>query len=273
MKTRRLFNYPGTKRFLAEKVNALLKKWAKDEYTWIEPFCGSAGLFYNLDPAPAKAYLNDIDRNLVLMHQACRDYDYQTYLKVVEAVDRKFGDVRTDKDAYYTYREWYNTEGRGSSMAGLYLLYLSSMCINSMLRFGPRGMNQGWGRRKYVLDEETWNDLHARLEHVQTTSKDYRAVQLVDSSVVFLDPPYESADNVLYGNGFSQDQFLSWLRLSKAKQKHCLWLYTDVETEKSDSLLQQGFKKTVLRDMVTIAPSREKHSTVSRREVLYIGLS
>ena len=273
MKTRRLFNYPGTKRFLAEKVNPIIKKWAKKDYTWIEPFCGSAGLFYNLEPMPSKAYLNDIDRNVVLMHQACKDYDYQAYLMVVDAVDRKFGDIKANKDAYYSYRDWYNVDGSRTSMAGLYLIYLSSMCINSMLRFGPRGMNQGWGHRKYVLDEETWNELHMRLEHTQMTSKDYRAVQLVDNSVVFLDPPYAAADNDLYSNGFSQDQFLSWLRLSKLKHKNCLWFYTDVETEKADSLLQHGFRKTVLRDMVTIAPSKLKRESVTTREVMYIGLS
>jgi DNA adenine methylase Dam len=270
MSQRFLFRYPGSKSFIADKVNAILSKVSFKR--WVEPFCGSAALFYNLEKQFDDALLNDLDKRVVGMHQACKDFDYMHYLGLVDSVDRKYGNFRTDKEAYYSFRSWYNEDGCRTSLDSLYLIYLSSMCINSMLRFGPNGMNQGWGRRKAVIKEADWNVMHEKLQHASFSSVDYRSVPIRDRSIVFLDPPYESKENTLYGKGFSQDEFIEWLLDQKASHSRCLWMYTDVETEKSDALLSKGFKKIVLRDMKTIAPSKEKKEA-DAIEVMYIGLS
>ena len=272
MKTRRLFNYPGTKRFLADKVNSICLKLKQPTLSWVEPFCGSASLFYNLNFKLADSTLNDLDSNIISMHQACKDFTYQEYLSAVKFINEKFGDTKASKEAYYTFRKWYNEEGSKTAMKGLYLIYLSSMCINSMLRFGPNGMNQGWGNRKYLVEEQEWNEMHERLQDTQLTSKDYRDISIKENSVIFLDPPYEAKDNDLYGHGFSQREFLNWLIEQKETHRKCLWLYTDVETPLADTLLSKGFKKVNLRDMVTICPTKSKDK-ISAVEVMYIAIS
>ena len=269
--TRRLFNYPGTKRYLTGMVSAICAK-AHRERVWVEPFCGSAALFYGLAARPERALLNDADPHVMLMHQACRDFGYGEYAKAVSYVDGRFGDVTADKAAYYSFRKWWNEEGSGLPEAGLLLIYLSSMCINSMLRFGPNGMNQGWGKRRSVIGEGDWEEMRARLQSAELTSGDYRLVSVPEGSVVFLDPPYEAADNSLYGHGFSQREFLGWLSAKRKACPGCLWIYTDVETEAADSLLDEGFRKVRLRGMVTTAPSKAK-SGPSATEAMYVAKS
>ena len=89
--------------------------------------------------------------------------------------------------------------------------------------------------------------MRARLQSAELTSTDYRLVSVPEGSVVFLDPPYEAADNSLYGHGFSQREFLGWLSAKRKACPGCLWIYTDVETEAADSLLGEGFRKVRLR--------------------------
>lgn len=213
------------------------------------------------------------------MHQACRAFGYGEYAKAVSYVDGRFGDVTADKAAYYSFRKWWNEEGSSLPEAGLLLIYLSSMCINSMLRFGPNGMNQGWGmpqpgwgKRRSVIGEGDWEEMRARLQSAELTSADYRLVSVPEGSVVFLDPPYEAADNSLYGHGFSQREFLGWLSAKRKACPGCLWIYTDVETEAADSLLSEGFRKVRLRGMVTTAPSKAK-SGPSATEAMYVAKS
>lgn len=137
---------------------------------WVEPFCGSAALFYGLAARPERALLNDADPHVMSMHQACRAFSYGEYAKAVSYVDGRFGDVTADKEAYYSFRKWWNEEGASLPEAGLLLIYLSSMCINSMLRFGPNGMNQGWGKRRSVISEGDWEEMRARLQSAELTS-------------------------------------------------------------------------------------------------------
>jgi len=279
MTSRRLFNYLGAKRFIADKVNKILQHWPHQELLWVEPFCGGASLFYNLDvPQLQKkglwGQLNDLDQNVMDMHYACLMNSYDKYIQMVKQVRSRFGDCRNSKEAYYDFRSWWNSESKALNpdQRGLYLIYLSSMCINSMLRFGPHGMNQGWGNRESVIDEADWVEMSSRLERASLHCGSYDELQFEDRSVVFLDPPYEAQKNDLYGKGFSQDEFLQWLLQKRREKKGCLWLYTDVETEKADMLLSEGFKKIPLREMTTTAPSKKKGALTSK-EVMYVGLS
>lgn len=75
--TRRLFNYPGTKRYLTGMVSAICAK-AHRGRVWVEPFCRSAALFYGLAVRPERALLNDADPHVMSMHQACRAFGSAT---------------------------------------------------------------------------------------------------------------------------------------------------------------------------------------------------
>lgn len=269
MATRRLFNYLGTKRAISPLVNRMCSSF--HDAKWIEPFCGSASLFYNLDFKPDGARLNDVNSNVMLMHRACRDYGYGDYIGVVHEVNTRFGDCRNSKDSYYAYRNWYNEHGVNDARAGLHLVYLASMCINSMLRFGPNGMNQSYGNRSNVIGEDDWNEMHSLLADAMLTCCDYKDIPIDGKCVVFLDPPYEEQSNDLYGRGFSQDEFLTWLKAQVRLHDDCLWMYTDVESDKADSLLNEGFRKIQLRDMVTVAPSKAKGDVTSTEDMYVFG--
>ncbi len=216
----------------------------------------------------AKAHLNDLDPNVMLMHRACKDFNYPNYRMAVDFAD-SFGNVRNNPEAYYSYRKWYNETGRKTKEAGLHLILLTSMCVNSLFRFGPNGMNAAWGERRGIISRMDWEEMHRRLKNAILTSLDYRELDIEDGAIVFLDPPYEEKDNGLYGKGFSQNEFLDWLMLMKENRPHYSWLYTDVESPKADGLLERGFTKTILREMPSIAPGHagdEKSAT----EAIYV---
>lgn len=280
MTIRRLFNYPGSKRKFSVKIEGILSGLIRERPSiWIEPFCGSTSLFYNIGEDVTqyslfdeihirKAHLNDLDPNVMLMHRACRDFNYQDYREAVDFAD-SFGNVGDNPAAYYSYRKWYNETGSKMKEAGLHLIFLTMLCINSMLRFGPNGMNASFGRRRGVISRMDWEKMHRRLKNAVLTSMDYRELYIMDGAVIFLDPPYEKKDNGLYGKGFSQDEFLDWLTRMKKSHPHCSWLYTDVESPKTDKLLEEGFTKTILRAMPSIAPGHAGDEK-SAMEAIYI---
>ncbi len=274
MTTRRLFNYLGAKRYIAPVVDAVLRRRPHSALHWVEPFCGGASLFYSIQCPDARqnfsAVLNDANARIMSMHAACRNNTYEDYINMVGDIRRRFGDCKSDKEAYYKFRSWWNNLNDPIHDDGLYLIYLSSMCINSMLRFGPHGMNQGWGARESIISEEDWNEMHRRLSNATLLTGGYEDVPIADNCVVFLDPPYEAQKNDLYGSDFSQDAFLEWLRKQTKEHSGCLWLYTDVDSQKADSLLDDGFIKVPLRDMTTTAPGKKKGDLTSR-EVMYVS--
>ena len=88
-----VFNRHGNKLYIADKM---IKLFPTDYNTHVEPFCGSAAVFFQKDPSPVEV-LNDKDSDLI------RGY-------------RLIKQVSTDLDTYKTlrtlpqFRRFYDTE-------------------------------------------------------------------------------------------------------------------------------------------------------------------
>lgn len=302
-KYNRAFRYAGCKQFLINKVNQLIKEHKPEYNMYVEPFLGSGSILYNLetfdsDNRNIKYVGSDLDKAVMLMHNALAKYPYEEYLATLNFVMNNFGNIKENKEAYYNYRAWWNktywnwngflkyTDILNLSQtrivfeddvlmkeSGLYLLLLANSCINSMLRFGPNGMNQSFGHRHYIIDETTYNNLHKRAESSELFIQDYRQTldfaldQLpycANGAVFFFDPPYESTV-MSYNGAFKRTEFIS--ELLKLKDINALTIYTDIENKESDKLLDFGWKKETIRTMRTICPS--KSSEITNTEVIY----
>jgi site-specific DNA-adenine methylase len=271
----KLFPYSGNKLWFVNQFNEL----TKNTKTIIEPFAGSAAI--SLNSNVDNIYINDFDKNIVTMFKAVQEASYKDYMDIFKKVKEDFGDIRESKEAYYEYRNWfnknfYNNESVSSNYtAGIHLLILAGAVINSMLRFSKNGMNQSWGHRQFIIDEESWN--HFKQLNVIITNYDFFSSlyqKLIShwsmsnkDVVVFMDPPYEFRE-MSYNRGFGVNQFIDTIK-SKDFCPNATLMYTDFNNDVSDELLNHGWTKTIIREMKSTSPNR-KNENKTGDEVLFI---
>jgi site-specific DNA-adenine methylase len=271
LKFNKIFNYAGIKKFIIDVVNDLIRENCIDYKFYIEPFIGSGSIFYNLENI-RPALINDFDFNIVNMHKSVLTYDYSEYLELNEWILKTFGDIKSNKEAYYSFRNswneryWSSILNKEFGKSGLELLFLASSCINSMLRFGPNGMNQSFGNRYYVIPETNYNNIKNRLLKCKITNLSYENIvpKELHSVVMFLDPPYADRE-ISYNHGFDQYKFLEYLKTVSGINSFIM--YTDYENKFSDELLKFGYEKKILRTMRNISPNRSSEFTGN--EVIY----
>jgi site-specific DNA-adenine methylase len=269
------FNYAGNKLFLIEYLSELIKN--KSFKNYIECFAGSAACAYNLNFGEKlpRIIINDFDYCIYLMHNSIANSTYNDYKLIVEDIFKKFGDIKQSKDSYYAFRNnwnetyWADVKNKtANNICGLKLIILSNACINSMLRFGPNGMNQSFGHRSKFMTEVEFNFFKNRLNNSIIFNHSYD--KILNSTIeynntfLFLDPPYESRE-MTYNHSFKLSEFLNIIK--SINGKNLLIAYTDVENEKSDILLQYGFQKDVIREMKNISPNRKQEEIFN--EVIY----
>ena len=276
MQIHKLINYAGQKLQFVSLVDELISSTGLSYSNYYELFLGSGAMLYNMAASFKTRTANDKNSNIIMMHEALKKCSYSDYISIVNAIDKKFGIVgKPTKEAYYMFRDWFNSKLKDKDISraklGIALIHLSAMCINSMLRFGPNGMNQGYGGRRRNVPEEDWNALKLIADQTDYFSKDYNEFEIKDNSVVFLDPPY--VDTGIYENGYSREEFCEWLKSLDLKSS--IIVYTDFENSTSDQLLDVGFEKKFLRDCGTIAPSAVKTNDKKKtsREVMYVKMT
>ena len=268
--TKRIMRYAGNKLYLVPIINKLIEKCKITFDTYNEPFLGSGAIFYNLEYEFSNKILNDLDTNICLIHNAVKDFSFHNYKKMCIDVEKTFGNIKSDKQAYYNFRNFYNeTYWNKRNDGGLYLLHLANSCINSMLRFGPNGMNQSFGNRILCLKEDEYNHCHNKLNNSVIHNKSYEEIipKKLENTFLFLDPPYELKE-MTYNNGFKLNMFLEILKTVECKNS--IICYTDVESDLSDELLNYGFKKILIRNMRNISPNRKEE--IITKEVMYVKI-
>lgn len=278
MNKNKLFNYAGSKIFCTSIINNLLNELSiKNIDTYIEPFLGSGAIFYNLNLLHniKNKYINDIDFNIYLMHKSVQLSTYNDYLNIINNIKLNFPDIKNNKNNYYNFRNWFNKtfysdliNKRLNITAGLYLLYLSTTCLNCILRFGPNGMNQSYGNREYIISENTFNTCKKILETTEITNISYDNLINFNNKncIYFFDPPYELR-NMPYTHNFNLYKFIEYL--ININGKNTLILYTDIENKKSDNLLNYKFNKQIIRIMRSISPNRKIGNEITGNEILY----
>lgn len=266
----RFFRYSGSKFNYTEIVNEVINKSNKRIY--VEPFIGSGAILFNLEKEFDEYIINDIDRNIINIYKAFKNITYKEYLKRSKFLEENYGIFKApvkDKELkeeaktnYYNFRNWYNENhwGNDSIDEGIYCYFLANMAINSMLRFGPNGMNQSFGNRFYTMDEENFNHIHEVLQKTTIYNCDYKEVlEKYPDAVYFLDPPYFSQDSSY--TGFSEEQFIEFLDLIKDKE----YVYTDILNDYNNKIAN----KQLIRNMRSTSPSANKKGLTGNLEYIF----
>ena len=265
----RFFRYQGSKEHIVNIVRNL--SLINSNYKiYIEPFLGSGTVFINIPDVFDQYIVNDIDENVISIWKAILEYSYGDYRATDLIIKDKFGDIKESKESYYKFRDYYNEfyHFTNAPEKGLFLYFLANSCINSMLRFGPNGMNQSFGNRLFIMKENEYNIIKHKLSKAKIFNTDYQnIIRGRQNSVIYLDPPYFQR-HTSYTENFNEDNLIKLIELISYLHHSNNIFYSDIETKISDKLLNLNFTKITAKEMRNISPLRNQEF-IDKNEVLY----
>jgi site-specific DNA-adenine methylase len=264
------FAYSGRKLKFLDTINEALFDHKTD--ILVEPFCGSGVV--SLNAPQSMKFMNDIDSNVMLIHRAFKYGSYDQFASFI-AKHYELADL-TNKLYYYAFREWYNLNLHNTTTnlidKGFALYFLAGACINSMLRFGKSGMNQGCGNRDNSarLTESEFEALHNAYQSIELFSDDWLSfvnyLGSMKSTSYFVDPPYFGSGHVYANNVTKLRSKLDLLGHIKALPGAVL--YTDKYSDTDAIFLQWHI--TELRLQGSSAPFASNDRLIDKTiEVMY----
>jgi DNA adenine methylase len=180
-----LLRWAGSKRATA---GSLALFWRPNFGKYIEPFCGSAALFFNI--APKKAVLGDINGELIAFYQTVSSRPLDVY--------REFSKYPRRRDFYYRLRSQYeDISDRATKSAVFY--YLNKNCFNGLYRTNKKGafnvpfsdnrVGRYPSRHEFLKSCELLSQARFRCGDFA----DVVSSSVQEGDFVYLDPPYASS--------------------------------------------------------------------------------
>jgi DNA adenine methylase len=164
-------------------VPALEAYWQTTHGTYIEPFAGSACLYFHL--SPQKAVLGDNNAALIELYEVLRDRPSR--------IVRRLAHIPRNSESYYRWRN-IQPEALDKETRALRLLYLNRHCFNGIFRTNDAGrFNVPFGTRLgQPLSAETIYECAQRLRDVELVAGDFmNTVRLAKpGDLVYMDPPF-----------------------------------------------------------------------------------
>ncbi|MBA4158169.1 MAG: Dam family site-specific DNA-(adenine-N6)-methyltransferase [Gemmatimonadetes bacterium] len=181
MAARPLLRWAGSKRQL---VGVLRTYWRADHRRYVEPFAGSACLFFAI--SPTNAILGDLNGELIATYEQIRDD--------VETVRDELATFGIGKDEYYRVREM-PLESLSPARRAARFIYLNRYCFNGLYRTNQLGKyNVPFGGKKTgsLPSPEHLRAVAHRLSGVTLVNSDFGEVldRTIPGDFVYMDPPY-----------------------------------------------------------------------------------
>ncbi len=192
--------WAGGKRWLVQHPSF---EFPEFEGRYIEPFLGSASVFFSLKPR--EAILGDANSELISAYKAIKE-DHEQVLRHLKNHARQHG-----KKYYYQIRD----EAKPTSAAGraARFLYLNRTCWNGLYRVNLSGrFNVPKGTKSKVMLETDNFELTAKaLKRAQLHCSDFEPIveKARKGDLIYADPPYTVHHNT---NGFIKynEVLFSW---------------------------------------------------------------
>ena len=192
-----------------------------EEFTFIEPFAGSAALsLYILKHYKncKRVVINDVNTGLINVYKQIRDnlgvlIDLLSELKD-EYIGYEFGDSRR-QDMYYRCRGEYNTETKDTVRSAALFIFLNKTGFNGLYRENSKGLynvSHGHKRNPGIFDVDVLKETSELLKNAELYNKDFNSVirevyNKDEKTFVYFDPPYYVVkDNSEY-NRYTADSF------------------------------------------------------------------
>lgn len=177
---RSFLRWAGSKKKLIPRLQQF---WSDDYARYIEPFAGSACLFFSLDPQDA--VLGDNNSELINVYRVLRKVPEKMYNRLVR--------IPRDKESYYRWRNK-NPARLDTETRALRFVYLNHNCFNGIYRTNNEGQfNVPFGSKlSSYLSKDEFIDCANALEKTKFVVGDFeRTLSHVQAGdFVYLDPPY-----------------------------------------------------------------------------------
>ena len=176
-----LFRWAGSKR---KVLPELASYWSNHYRRYIEPFAGSAALFFRI--APNKAVLNDINGGLIQAYEVIRDRP--------DDVHRRVSRITRSEKQYYTMRDKEPTSLSALDQA-VRFVYLNRLCFNGIFRTNMAGefnVPYAHSRAGSIPSVEDFRRCASLLANASLKSGDFGSILSAarKGDFVYLDPPY-----------------------------------------------------------------------------------
>lgn len=250
--------WAGSKRQL---IAELSRYWPSGNTRYIEPFAGSACLFFHL--APEQAVLGDLNADLMNTYRNIR-CDVE---RVIECLRR----LPIGKDAYYLIRAITPQSLTGPEQAARFI-YLNRYCFNGLYRTNRSGgFNVPYGDPKgsHHIDEDRLRVASRLFRDTQFVCGDFEETlqYALPGDFVYLDPPY----TVSHRRGFTEYQATGFTTHDLGRLRRALtsldgrgiaFLVSYAESPEAE-LLKQGWHWTHVQTRRNIAGFSGSRGTAS----------
>jgi DNA adenine methylase len=217
-----VFRWAGSKRKL---LPILMKNIPNDYGRYVEPFCGSACLFFAINPH--RALLSDINNELI--------HAFKQIKRAPKKIAKAVSEIPVEKDIYNDIRKQKPDDLNAFDRA-VRFTYLNRNCFNGVYRTNQKGeFNVPMGTRTGdVPDATRFSRCSQALKNATLVSRDFEAIveEIQQNDFVYLDPPYAKKGykgRGEYGPGAFQyediDRMLGFLQRIDKKDATFLFSY------------------------------------------------
>lgn len=184
MDARPFLRWAGSKRSLLPELKSRVPIGFN---RYVEPFAGSACLFFSLNPE--QALLSDVNAELMDVYRAVRDYP--------EEIASELSSMPVSREHFYGLRAQTASDLRPQDRA-VRFIYLNRFCFNGLYRTNMKGeFNVPFGAPKTpnVPTSVQLQECSKRLKKATLLSGDFESTvvpMLSKGDFVYLDPPYSN---------------------------------------------------------------------------------
>ena len=200
-----VLKWVGGKRQLLNTLRPLLPKKMT---TYCEPFIGGGAMFFDMQPK--KAYVNDINNDLILVYTVIRDN--------VEDLIKCLGQFKNTSKMFYEVRDWDRNSSKYKSLSAVEkaarIIYLNKTCYNGLYRVNNAGeFNSPFGNYKNpnIINAPVLRSVNVYFNssEIYFSAEDYSEIlqKLKRGTFVYLDPPYDPVSDTANFTGYSRGGF------------------------------------------------------------------
>ncbi len=241
-----LIRWAGSKRKLLPE---LLCRVPEDFDRYIEPFCGSACLFFELPNK--KAILSDINDELINSYKQ---------IKADRGIREKLISLPATEKKYYELRGLDQNKMSRNERA-IRFLYLNRYCFNGIYRTNSSGkFNVPMGNRTGGFpSQDRFEGVRKKLMKARLVTGDYKKVlkEVTKGDFVYMDPPYSKSERFTgeYGVGsFNSSKLPEFINaLDEIHNKGAKFLFSYRACKDTAAQLNEKYKVERVRVMRLIA--------------------
>lgn len=200
-----VLKWVGGKRQLLDTLKPLLPKRIT---TYCEPFIGGGAMLFDLQPK--KAYVNDINSDLILVYTVIRDS--------VDELINQLEQFENTADMFYSVRDWDRDREKYEAMSDVKkaarIIYLNKTCYNGLYRVNNAGeFNSPFGNYKNpnIINAPVLKAVNAYFNtaEIHFSTMDYAEIlhSVRKGTFVYLDPPYDPVSDTSSFTGYAKGGF------------------------------------------------------------------